>query len=165
MVHKRGVLKNLTKLTWKHLCYSFFLTELYTWSLQRLQKRDSSTVFFLWTLRKFLKQIFYTRNWGNASVVLKSLKQALFDKVYRVESSRKSTDFVFYFHLDVIRILLVLPTLEPTNPPPVVPAEYQPLPIYGGKYVLQLQYFSTFLKRNFSIFWKRNFLKTFVKYS
>ena len=156
MFHKKGVLRNLTKLTGKHLCCSFFLTELYTWSLQTpatLLKRDSSTVFFLWTLRNFLKQIFYQRNRANASVVLKSLKQVLFHKVYCAENSRKSTDFVFNFHLllDVIRVLPVPPTPEPTEPPPVVPVEYQPRPIYGGKYVLQLQNFSTFLTLYFAM--------------
>ena len=51
MFYKVGLLKNLGKLTGKHLCRSFFLIKLHTIKAATLLKRDFSTDVLLRILR------------------------------------------------------------------------------------------------------------------
>ena len=49
---KKGILRNFTKFTGKHLCQSLFFHKLY-------QKRGSGTGVFLWNLLNFKEHLFY----------------------------------------------------------------------------------------------------------
>ena len=51
---KKGVLKNFTKLTGKHLCQNLFFNKVSGVSLQH-----SGTGVFLWILQKFYEHLFY----------------------------------------------------------------------------------------------------------
>ena len=57
--YKKGVPKNFSKFTGKHLYQSFFLTNLHALDLQLYLKRYSGTGVFLWILRKFYEHLFY----------------------------------------------------------------------------------------------------------
>ena len=54
----KKVLKNFTKFTGKHLCWSLFFIKLEAGALQFYLKRDSGTSVFLWTLWNFFKKLF-----------------------------------------------------------------------------------------------------------
>ena len=56
--YKKGVPKNFSKFTGKHLYQSFFLTNLHALDLQLYLKRYSGTGVFLWILRKFYEHLF-----------------------------------------------------------------------------------------------------------
>ena len=56
---EKGVFKNLTKFTGKHLCQSLFLIKLHTLACNFIKKRDSGTCVFLWILLIFLEHLFY----------------------------------------------------------------------------------------------------------
>ena len=47
---KKGVPKNFTNFTGKHLCWSIYL---HSWRLATLLNRDSNTDTFLWNLQNF----------------------------------------------------------------------------------------------------------------
>ena len=50
---KKGVLRNFSKFTEKHLCQSVFLIKLQALGLQLYQKRGSGAVAFLWSFRNY----------------------------------------------------------------------------------------------------------------
>ena len=50
---KKGILRNFTSFTGKHLCWSLILIELPTFRSGALLKRDSNTDVFLWNLQNF----------------------------------------------------------------------------------------------------------------
>ena len=56
MFYKKGVLKNFSSFTEKHLFWSLFWIEL---SPATLLKRDSNTGVFLWILQHFKNSLFY----------------------------------------------------------------------------------------------------------
>ena len=56
---KKGVLKNFSIFTEKHLCWSLFLIKLQVFRAAALLKRDSNTGFFLWILPNFQKHLFW----------------------------------------------------------------------------------------------------------
>ena len=71
------VLKNVTNFTWKHLCWSLFLTKLPAFEPATLLKRDSNTGAFLWVLRNVKSSFFI----GNLRWLLLNLSPVL-DKWY-----------------------------------------------------------------------------------
>ena len=58
---KKGVPRNFTKFTGKHLCQSLFLIKLKLWGLQLYYKRDPDTGVFLQILQNFTEHLF-TKN-------------------------------------------------------------------------------------------------------
>ena len=55
-----GVLRNFTKLSWKHLCLSFFFNKVAGLRPRTLLKRDSNTDVFRWILWNLLRTPFFT---------------------------------------------------------------------------------------------------------
>ena len=56
---KKGVLKNLAKLTREHLCQSLFFNKVADLRTATLFKKSPDTAVFLWILRNFQEHIFY----------------------------------------------------------------------------------------------------------
>ena len=67
MFYKKGVLKNFSSFTEKHLFWSLFWIEL---SPTTLLKRDSNTGVFLWILQHFKNSLFYRTLFVAASVYI-----------------------------------------------------------------------------------------------
>ena len=65
-----NIIKNLAKLTGKHLCCSLFYNKLAGLRPQLYQKRECNTAVFLWILPNFYEQLFYRTPQLAASVPL-----------------------------------------------------------------------------------------------
>ena len=61
---EKGVLRNVTKFTWKHLCWSFFFNKVPGLRPENLLKRESNTGVFWWILRNFLRKLFLQKPSG-----------------------------------------------------------------------------------------------------
>ena len=57
---KKGVFRNFTNFTGKHLCWSLFLIELQTFRPAALLKRDSKTGVLLWNLQNFNEHLIWS---------------------------------------------------------------------------------------------------------
>ena len=93
---KKGVLKNFTKFTGKHLCQGLFLTELQVSGLQLYLKKEALTQVFSCKLCEIFKNTFIhrtppvaasinTEKWGHVL----SLKEKLTDNIRIILPSRK----------------------------------------------------------------------------
>ena len=56
---QKGVVRNFTKFTGKHLCQVLFLIKLKAWGLQLYWNRDPGTGVFLWISWNFQEHLFY----------------------------------------------------------------------------------------------------------
>ena len=67
MFFKIGVLKNFTKFTKKHLCWSFFSLSPVPESLYCYKERDSSTLVFIWILQNtfYVEHLLYRTTPGD----------------------------------------------------------------------------------------------------
>ena len=74
MFCKKGVLRNVTKFTGKHLCQSLFFNKLQTQGLQPYSTRYSRTGIFLWILWNFKEHLFYRTPLVAASSFIFSIK-------------------------------------------------------------------------------------------
>ena len=71
---KKGVLRNVTKFTGKHLCQSLFFNKLQTQGLQPYSTRDFGTGIFLRILWNFKEHLFYRTPLVAASSFIFSIK-------------------------------------------------------------------------------------------
>ena len=62
--YEKCVLRNVTKFTWKHLCWSLFFNKVPGLRPENLLKRESNTGVFWWILRNFLRTLFLQKPSG-----------------------------------------------------------------------------------------------------
>ena len=87
---KKGALKNITKFTWKHLCWSPFFDKVACLRPETLLKRDSNTGIFRWILWSFLRTPFL-QNSSAGCFFIKDLFLSIF--------CNKKSFRQFYFNL------------------------------------------------------------------
>ena len=71
---KKGVLRNFTKFTGKHLCQSLFFNKVADLRLATFLKRGSGIGVFLWFLRNFLEHPFYRTPLDDCCSLMMNLK-------------------------------------------------------------------------------------------
>ena len=81
---KKGVLRNFTKFTWKHLCWSLFFNKVADLRPETLLKRDSNTGVFRWILWNFLRTRFLQNPYGGCFFI-----KGLFLSIFCSEKSLK----------------------------------------------------------------------------
>ena len=81
---KKGVLKNYTKFTGKHLCQSLIFNKVEGLRPATLLKKRLSHRCFPVNFAKFLKTRFFAENlWATASVLVLRLKKNIFNKLFK----------------------------------------------------------------------------------